>query len=210
MLEDGHSEAARRGLPLPGRSDPPRSGDCERLLAAQAEIEPQIAAPNFCEPNLAPGPVWPIRVRMEERRMEVESSVEQPHGADRDRQRQPRARTLRQPRSVSVTSNARIWTAIRGTTTGLCPGPRQGVKPPGTPAPFPCSTTLRNGPRRQGFAPPRNPGAPLTAAGRSSNTLRSGKGGSRTSGSAVASRWSALELSRQLRKIFSVGRQVGP
>ena len=37
------------------------------------------------------------------------------------------------------------------------------------PAPFPSSDTLQNGPRRQGFAAPRKPRAPLTAPGRSGN-----------------------------------------
>ena len=39
--------------------------------------------------------------------------------------------------------------------------------PPETPAPFPSGSTFRNGPRRQGFAPPRKTRAPLTAPGRS-------------------------------------------
>jgi hypothetical protein len=34
-------------------------------------------------------------------------------------------------------------------------------------APFPFTSTFRNGPRRQGFAPPRSLRAPLTAPGRS-------------------------------------------
>ena len=36
-------------------------------------------------------------------------------------------------------------------------------------APFPFTTMFPNGPRRQGFASPRKPGAPLTAPGRSEN-----------------------------------------
>jgi hypothetical protein len=45
-------------------------------------------------------------------------------------------------------------------------------------APFPFISTFRNGPRRQGFAPPRSTRAPLTAPGRSENLLlREGKGG---------------------------------
>ena len=39
--------------------------------------------------------------------------------------------------------------------------------PPETPAPFPSLPRFRNGPRRQGFASPRLPRAPLTAPGRS-------------------------------------------
>jgi hypothetical protein len=34
-------------------------------------------------------------------------------------------------------------------------------------APFPFTSTFQNGPRRQGFAPPRSNRAPLTAPGRS-------------------------------------------
>src|SRR5437879_9277611 len=37
-------------------------------------------------------------------------------------------------------------------------------------APFPLARGSQNGPRRQGFASPRNTGAPLTAAGRSERT----------------------------------------
>src|SRR5882724_936209 len=44
--------------------------------------------------------------------------------------------------------------------------------------PFPLRKPSQNGPRRQGFAPPRRNGAPLTAPGRSAKTfLIRGKGG---------------------------------
>lgn len=46
---------------------------------------------------------------------------------------------------------------------GRCPKPRVGY--PCDPAPFPFSSIFQNGPRRQGFAPPRKTGAPLTAPG---------------------------------------------
>jgi len=36
-------------------------------------------------------------------------------------------------------------------------------------APFPFTLMFQNGPRRQGFASPRKPSAPLTAPGRSEN-----------------------------------------
>jgi hypothetical protein len=44
--------------------------------------------------------------------------------------------------------------------------PARGT-PPETPARFPCCPRFQNGPRRQGFAPPRSTRAPLTAPGRS-------------------------------------------
>jgi hypothetical protein len=44
--------------------------------------------------------------------------------------------------------------------------PARGT-PPETPARFPCAPSFQNGPRRQGFAPPRSTRAPLTAPGRS-------------------------------------------
>jgi hypothetical protein len=47
---------------------------------------------------------------------------------------------------------------------GLCPKPRGGY--PCDPAPFPFTSIFQNGPRRQGFAPPRKTSAPLTAPGR--------------------------------------------
>jgi hypothetical protein len=37
-------------------------------------------------------------------------------------------------------------------------------------APFPFTSTFQNGPRRQGFAPPRTSRVPLTAPGRSDKT----------------------------------------
>src|SRR5215470_5653508 len=46
---------------------------------------------------------------------------------------------------------------------GLFPRSEEEARP----APFPSSDTLQNGPRRQGSAAPRKPGAPLTAPGRS-------------------------------------------
>jgi len=48
---------------------------------------------------------------------------------------------------------------------GRCPKPRGGY--PCDPAPFPFISIFQNGPRRQGFAPPRKTRAPLTAPGRS-------------------------------------------
>jgi transposase len=60
--------------------------------------------------------------------------------------------------------------------------------------PFPFTTMFPNGPRRQGFASPRQTRAPLTAAGRSEDFPSEGKGG-QTQGLflrlATASRWSA-------------------
>src|SRR5689334_5269951 len=50
---------------------------------------------------------------------------------------------------------------------GAAPEPRQGGYPPGPPGPFPFFSMFQNGPRRQGFAPPRKKRAPLTAPGRS-------------------------------------------
>ena len=56
----------------------------------------------------------------------------------------------------------------RGKVLGALPRiPARGFPPPETPAPFPFTLTLQNGPRRQGFAAPRLHRAPLTAPGRS-------------------------------------------
>jgi hypothetical protein len=52
--------------------------------------------------------------------------------------------------------------------------PRTPVRgtPPETPGRFPFCPMFQNGPRRQGFAPPRTNRAPLTATGRSEDLLR--------------------------------------
>ena len=55
----------------------------------------------------------------------------------------------------------------RGEVRGALPRiPARGT-PPETPAAFPFRFMFQNGPRRQGFASPRTPRAPLTAPGRS-------------------------------------------
>jgi len=55
--------------------------------------------------------------------------------------------------------------------------PRARGCPPETPAPFPFCRIFQNGPRRQGCAPPRQYGAPLTAAGRSEDLTMTRKRG---------------------------------
>jgi hypothetical protein len=55
----------------------------------------------------------------------------------------------------------------RGKVRGALPRiPARGT-PPETPAAFPFRSMFQNGPRRQGFAPPRTNRAPWTAPGRS-------------------------------------------
>ncbi len=57
----------------------------------------------------------------------------------------------------------------RGKVRGALPRiPARGT-PPETPAAFPFRSMFQNGPRRQGFASPRIPRAPLTAPGRSAD-----------------------------------------
>jgi hypothetical protein len=58
----------------------------------------------------------------------------------------------------------------RGKVRGAPPRePHQGGCPPGPPGQFPFFAMFQNGPRRQGFAAPREKRAPLTAPGRSEN-----------------------------------------
>lgn len=58
----------------------------------------------------------------------------------------------------------------RGKVLGALPRTPARGTPPETPARFPFCSMFQNGPRRQGFASPRNNGAPLTAPGRSENS----------------------------------------
>ena len=59
----------------------------------------------------------------------------------------------------------------RGEVRGALPRiPARGT-PPETPAAFPFRFMFQNGPRRQGFASPRTPRAPLTAYSRSTNEI---------------------------------------
>src|SRR5207244_3469387 len=57
------------------------------------------------------------------------------------------------------------WPALLETGIGVDAGDRAGLCHP-----FPSCRGSQNGPRREGFASPRNTGAPLTAAGRSERT----------------------------------------
>src|SRR5207244_590424 len=57
------------------------------------------------------------------------------------------------------------WPALLETGIGVDAGDRAGLCHP-----FPSCRGSQNGPRREGFASPRNAGAPLTAAGRSERT----------------------------------------
>jgi hypothetical protein len=60
-------------------------------------------------------------------------------------------------------------------------------------APFPFTLMFQNGPRRQGFASPRKPGAPLTARPFRRCSREKGKGANAKTvlRLATASRWSA-------------------
>ena len=69
------------------------------------------------------------------------------------------------PRQLSWMPRAE---AARGKVRGALPRTPARGTPPETPAAFPSSAILHNGPRRQGFAAPRFR-APLTAPGRSAD-----------------------------------------
>jgi len=86
----------------------------------------------------------------------------------------------------------------RGKVRGALPRTPARGNPPETPGPFPFRPKFRNGPRRQGFAPPRTNRAPLTAPGRSEEFPQRRERGQmqrpnrRQPGISTASRWSAF------------------
>ena len=88
--------------------------------------------------------------------------------------------------------------SARGKVRGALPRTPARGTPPETPGPFPFGSKFRNGPRRQGFAPPRKNRAPLTAPGRSEELPRTRERGQtqrpyrRRPARSTASRWSAF------------------
>jgi hypothetical protein len=91
----------------------------------------------------------------------------------------------------------------RGKVRGALPRTPARGKPPETPGPFPFRSRFRNGPRRQGSAPPRKHRAPWTAPGRSEEFPQRRERGQtqrpnrRQPGLPSASRWSAFRLHYQ-------------
>src|SRR6266516_3435688 len=110
---------------------------------------------------------------------------------------------------------------------GAAPEPRQGDKPPETPAPFPFRAMFQNGPRRQGcapenlfktgkdFPPPRRNRAPLTAAGRSEDLTGTRERGpmQRQNHPSLrlysASRWSAPQSTLNGKPDISIANKTG-
>ena len=83
----------------------------------------------------------------------------------------------------------------RGKVRGALPRiPARGT-PPETPARFPFRPMFQNGPRCQGFAPPRTNRAPLTAAGRSEDlAMRRERGQVQTQNPSPSAAWCGLPL----------------
>src|ERR1700685_3324225 len=69
------------------------------------------------------------------------------------------------PHSTTINIRGESYRLKERRKAGLFPRPEEEPRP----APFPSSQTFQNGPRSQGYATPRQTGAPLTAPGRSGN-----------------------------------------
>lgn len=149
---------------LVSRSRRPNGGDCEVAVEPafredrEVELDTEMAAPHLRKnPNEHPAgePADPSANG---------SRVEGKRLRRRESERLPLVGAGKRTEAEVFLDAAH---KARGKVPGRCPGTPPGGHPLGPPASFPSGPRFRNGPRRQGFAPPRKNGAPLTAPGRS-------------------------------------------